>query len=110
MKKFPFLFLFLFSCFLSFANDPVYPFLKPQKGLIKIVDADNKKYVVTKNQLFEITHNKLRKIIDLPFVCNDATMYKGDIAMATDSGIVMYYVREDTAICRGGHRGFFDPG
>ncbi len=95
MKNITLIALLTCLCFYGFANDPIYQFPKPQKGTIKILSTSNKRFIVTPEYIFEIKNDKIKKTIHLSFVCNDATILNGYIAIATDSGIIMYSISLD---------------
>ncbi len=95
MRKFTLLFLLINLCLCTLANDPTYQFPTQQKGSIKLLSISNKKFIVTSEYIFEIKNGKIKKTTHLSFVCNDATVFNGDIALATDSGIIIYSVSRD---------------
>lgn len=80
----------------AYAHDPVYRFPKQQNGTIKLLSASNKKFIITREYLFQIKNNKVVKSINLSFVCNDATVLNDDIVMASDSGMITYSVSKNT--------------
>lgn len=88
--------LFACTCIESFAYKPVYRFAYPQKGFIKILSASGKNFIVTRDQILQTGNGKIKNTVALSFACNDATVYNGDIAMATDSGIVLYSVTRNS--------------
>lgn len=86
-----YLFLVFFSA-VTFANGPVYKFPGNEKKPIKILLLKKDKYIISADNIYVVNRRKIRKVINIPFHCNDATVYKNDIILATDSGIVKYSI------------------
>lgn len=81
-------------CFACAAERPLL-FPQNQKGFIKIVAADHKKFVVTDNAVWLIEKNKLTQKSSFNFICNGATEYRDEIAMATDNGIKIFNAKDN---------------
>lgn len=96
MKIVTLLSLLVCSFLNAYAHDPVYRFPKQQKGSIKILSTSHKKFIITSEYFFEIKNDKVTKTTNLPFICNDAVVFNNDIAIASDSGIIIYSVKRNT--------------
>ena len=88
--------LLIFLFLRSYAHDPVYRFPKQQKGSVKMLSVADKNFIITPEYILQIKKDKVTKTVRLPFICNDAAVFNDDIAIASDSGIVMYSVSRNT--------------
>lgn len=88
-------FIFLFSNLQAKHNNGVFE--KELKNFVTILQAGNKKFLITANEIFLLGKNKTALKTSFSFTCNDACEYENKIALATGNGIVVYDDLKNTA-------------
>ncbi len=91
MRK-PIAFFLLFTCcsFYGFSRKSPLLFAEKTNMLVQLLETGKQRFCITQNAVYSITKKGLEKKAALPFLCTDAIVYKGNIALATDAGLQLF--------------------
>lgn len=78
------------------ARGKVITFGRKETGWMKIISALGREYLVTNSSISLIEENKITKELSHQFKCNDAVVLDNNIALATDSGIKLFQLSDNS--------------